>query len=187
MVKDVDKIDAIWYFLSMQTPFRLNDLILVVVVILSMIIAIVFPDFGSQFKVFPIYCLMINFFLSYLSIDLADVWKALKGHYGQISAFTIMKLALLPIIIYFLFRCSGLRLGRPAFDRCFHWCRLSDDFQHGKRQQLSRVRGRGHYFCAGSVYTSITHKGCRGKRGRDLFSAHAQDAGDSYFYSHYYC
>jgi len=102
-VKDVDKIDAIWYLIPMQTPFRLNDLILVVVVILSMITAIVFPDFGSQFKVFPIYCLMINFFLSYLSIDLADVWKALKGHYGQISAFTIMKLVLLPIIIYLIF------------------------------------------------------------------------------------
>jgi BASS family bile acid:Na+ symporter len=68
-----------------------------------MIIAIVFPDFGSRFKVFPIYCLMINFFLSYLSIDLADVWKALKGHYVQITAFTIMKLALLPVIIYFVF------------------------------------------------------------------------------------
>jgi BASS family bile acid:Na+ symporter len=102
-VKDVDKIDAIWYLISMQTPFRLNDLVLVVVVILSMIIAIVFPDFGSRFKVFPIYCLMINFFLSYLSIDLADVWKALKGHYVQITAFTIMKLALLPVIIYFVF------------------------------------------------------------------------------------
>jgi BASS family bile acid:Na+ symporter len=102
-VKDVDKIDAIWYLISMQTPFRLNDLALVFVVILSMIIAIVFPDFGSRFKVFPIYCLMINFFLSYLSIDLADVWKALKGHYVQITAFTIMKLALLPVIIYFVF------------------------------------------------------------------------------------
>ena len=102
-MKDVDKIDAIWYLISMQTPFRLNDLVLVVVVILSMIIAIVFPDFGSRFKVFPIYCLMINFFLSYLSIDLADVWKALKGHYVQITAFTIMKLALLPVIIYFVF------------------------------------------------------------------------------------
>ena len=44
---------------------------------------------------------MINFFLSYLSIDLADVWKALKGHSGQILAFTVMKLAILPVIIYF--------------------------------------------------------------------------------------
>lgn len=87
----------------MQTSFRLNDFILVVVVISSMLVAIFFPDFGSRFQVFPFYCLMINFFLSYLSIDLADVWKALKGHGSQIFAVTVMKLAVLPVIIYFIF------------------------------------------------------------------------------------
>ena len=46
---------------------------------------------------------MINFFLSYLSIDLASVWKALKGHSAQILVFTVMKLAILPVIIYFIF------------------------------------------------------------------------------------
>ena len=46
---------------------------------------------------------MINFFLSYLSIDLASVWKALKGHSAQILVFTVMKLAILPVIIYFVF------------------------------------------------------------------------------------
>jgi len=102
-MKDVDKIGAIWYFTSMQTPFRLNDIVLVIVVISSMVAAIIFPDFGAEFHVFPFYCLMINFFLSYLSIDLADVWKALKGHSGQILAFTVMKLAILPVIIYFIF------------------------------------------------------------------------------------
>lgn len=102
-MKDLDKIGSIWYCESMKTPFRMNDVILVVVVISSMIIAIVFPDFGSRFQALPFYCLMMNFFLSYLSIDLADVWKALKGHSGQILAFTVMKLAILPVIIYFMF------------------------------------------------------------------------------------
>jgi len=87
----------------MQTPFRLNDFLLVVVVIASMITAIVFPDFGSRFQVFPVYCLMINFFLSYLSIDLADVWKALKDHIREITEFTVLKLAILPVIIYYIF------------------------------------------------------------------------------------
>lgn len=87
----------------MQTPFRLHDLLLVIVVISSMIVAIVFPDFGSLFQVLPVYCVMANFFLSYLSIELGDVWQALKGHSGQILAFTVMKLAILPIIIYFVF------------------------------------------------------------------------------------
>jgi len=102
-VKDVDKISALWYFISMQTPFRLNDLLLVIVVISSMTAAIIFPDFGSLFQVLPVYCVMTNFFLSYLSIELDDVWKALKGHSRKILAFTVMKLAVLPIIIYSVF------------------------------------------------------------------------------------
>ncbi|MEE9910836.1 MAG: bile acid:sodium symporter [Deltaproteobacteria bacterium] len=87
----------------MQTPFRLNDFILIVVVLSSMVAAVVFPDFGSRFQAFPFYCLMVNFFLSYLSIDLADVWRALRGHSAQIMAFTVMKLAVLPVILYFVF------------------------------------------------------------------------------------
>jgi bile acid:Na+ symporter, BASS family len=87
----------------MQASIRLNDILLVFVVISSMIAAIIFPDFGSRFKAFPLYSLMINFFLSYLSIDLASVWKALKGHSAQILVVTVMKLAILPIIIYYVF------------------------------------------------------------------------------------
>jgi BASS family bile acid:Na+ symporter len=102
-IKDLDKIDVICYFAAMQASFRMNDFILVIVVVSSMMIAIIFPDFGARFQVFPFYSLMINFFLSYLSIDLANVWKALKGHSGQILAFTVMKLAILPVIMYFIF------------------------------------------------------------------------------------
>lgn len=87
----------------MQTPFRLNDIVLVVVVISSMAVAVIFPDFGAWFQLFPVYCLMINFFLSYLSIDLESIWKALRGHGGHILAFTVMKLAVLPLMIYFVF------------------------------------------------------------------------------------
>jgi len=87
----------------MQLPFRANDFLLVIVVITSMIVAIIFPDFGSLFQALPIYCVMANFFLSYLSIELAAVGKALKGHSGQIMVITIMKLAILPIILFFVF------------------------------------------------------------------------------------
>lgn len=87
----------------MHTPFRANDILLVIVVISSMAAAVIFPDFGAQFQMFPVYCLMINFFLSYLSIDLADVWKALQGHSREIMGFTVLKLAILPVIIYYLF------------------------------------------------------------------------------------
>ena len=87
----------------MQASIRYHDILLVFVVISSMAAAIIFPDFASRFKALPLYCLMINFFLSYLSIDLASIWKMLKGHSSQILAFTVMKLAILPVIIYFVF------------------------------------------------------------------------------------
>jgi bile acid:Na+ symporter, BASS family len=99
----IDKKAALWYFIIMQTPFRLDDILLVVVVITSMAAAIIFPDFGSMFQALPIYCLMINFFLSYLSIDLESVWIALCGHSGRIIGFTVMKLVILPVVIYFIF------------------------------------------------------------------------------------
>lgn len=87
----------------MPASIRLNDIVLVFVVISSMAAAIIFPDFGSRFRAIPFYCLMIIFFLSYLSIDLTSVWKILKGYGGQIVIFTVIKLALLPVIIFFTF------------------------------------------------------------------------------------
>jgi len=87
----------------MQAPIRLNDILLVLVVISSMAAAIIFPDFGSRFKVLPFYCLMANFFLSYLSIDFASVLKAIKGQGVRILLFTVVKLAILPVILYLVF------------------------------------------------------------------------------------
>jgi BASS family bile acid:Na+ symporter len=87
----------------MQQPFRGNDLLLVLVVMSSMTVAIIYPNFGSLFQALPVYCVMANFFLSYLSIEFTAVLKALKGHSRQIMTFTLMKLVLLPIILYLIF------------------------------------------------------------------------------------
>jgi bile acid:Na+ symporter, BASS family len=87
----------------MQMPFRLNDFLLVIVVVTSMTAAIIFPDFGSLFQALPVYCVMANFFLSYLSIDLESVWEALYGNARQIMTFTVMKLIILPVILFYIF------------------------------------------------------------------------------------
>jgi len=87
----------------MRAPIRLNDIMLVLVVISSMAAAIIFPDFGFRFKALPFYCLMVNFFLSYLSIDLASVWNVLKEHSVQLFGLTMIKLAILPVIVYIVF------------------------------------------------------------------------------------
>jgi len=102
-MKGVDSTSVLWYLISMEASIRLKDVLLVLVVISSMAIAILFPDFASRFRVLPFYCLLINFFLSYLSIDLASVWKILKGHSIRILIFAVMKLAVLPAILYFGF------------------------------------------------------------------------------------
>jgi len=86
----------------MQVPFRLNDILLIIVVIASMAAAIIFPDFGSLFQALPVYCVMANFFLSYLSIDFESVWKTLSGHGRQILSFTLLKLIILPIILFYI-------------------------------------------------------------------------------------
>ena len=84
----------------MKASFYTDDIVLIMVVLSSMVIAVIFPDFGSHFQLFPVYCLMINFFLSYLSIDLADVWSAFKDHGRELIGFTFLKLIVLPVAVY---------------------------------------------------------------------------------------
>jgi len=68
-----------------------------------MTLGIIFPDFGLRFSTLPFYSLMINFFLSYLSIDLKSVWRMLKNHAVRILAIALVKLTILPVILYLLF------------------------------------------------------------------------------------
>ena len=87
----------------MQIPFRVNDILLVIVVLSSMTVGILYPDFGFFFEAMPIYCLMALFFLSYLSIELDAVWKTLKDHRGEILAFTVLKSLILPVVLFLVF------------------------------------------------------------------------------------
>lgn len=84
-------------------PVFVNDLLLVIVVISSMTIAILYPDFGSLFRKLPVYCLMANFFLSYLSIEFSSIWNVLKTYSRQILTITTIKLAILPVILFYIF------------------------------------------------------------------------------------
>jgi BASS family bile acid:Na+ symporter len=86
----------------MRSPF-LNDVLLVLVVVASMATAIALPEFGSRFSALPFYCLIINFFLSYLSIDLAAVGRALKDHGPHLVVFAMLKLLALPVVVYLVF------------------------------------------------------------------------------------
>jgi len=85
---------------SMKLPFRVNDLLLLVVVLSSMAAGIIFPHFSSLFQALPIYCLMVLFSLSYLSIELDTVWRTLKGHSRTILTFTVLKSLILPVVVF---------------------------------------------------------------------------------------
>jgi BASS family bile acid:Na+ symporter len=88
----------------MQLPFRVNDLLLLIVVLSSMAVGIIFPGFSSYFQDLPIYCLMALFFLSYLSIELKTVWSTLRGDIGMILCFVIIKILVLPVIVFYIFK-----------------------------------------------------------------------------------
>ncbi len=87
----------------MPVPFRLNDLLLLVVVLASMAVGIVFPGFSSRFQELPVYCLMILFCLSYLSIELKTVRSTLKNDMTRILAFVGLKSLVFPALVYYLF------------------------------------------------------------------------------------
>ena len=82
---------------------RLNDVILLIVVFISMIGGILFPRFGSLFCHYPQYCLMILLFLSFLSIEIRDIWATLKNSTGMIICLTLLKILIIPVAIYYCF------------------------------------------------------------------------------------
>jgi len=81
-----------------------RDLTLLFVVLLSMVGGIFFPRFGLLFREFPFYCLMILLFLSFLSIEMETLWAALKNTLPKIVCLSFLKLVLLPLVVYAVFR-----------------------------------------------------------------------------------
>lgn len=55
--------------------FRLNDLILLLVIFSSMLVGILFPEPASVFQPYPLYLMMFLLFLSFLPIELDDIWR----------------------------------------------------------------------------------------------------------------
>jgi len=86
---------------------RLHDILLLLVVLLSMAGGILFPRFGFYFREFPLYCLMILLFLSFLSIELKTLWSTLKNAFPMIICLTFLKIVLLPLVIYGIFRVAA--------------------------------------------------------------------------------
>ncbi|MBW1779943.1 MAG: bile acid:sodium symporter [Deltaproteobacteria bacterium] len=84
--------------------FRLNDLILLIVIFSSMLAGIGFPGFASLFQPFPIYLMMILLFLSFLSIRLESIWDTVRLHALTVIWLSLSKMIVIPLIVYFIFK-----------------------------------------------------------------------------------
>jgi BASS family bile acid:Na+ symporter len=87
----------------MVFPFRSRDIVLLVVVFSSMAAGICCPDVFAFLQPYPLLCLMVLFFMSFLSIRIEAVWEALRQASLSILSLIVLKMVVLPIALYALF------------------------------------------------------------------------------------
>lgn len=86
----------------MELPFRPRDILLLVVVFSSMAAGICCPAVFAFLQPFPLACLMILFFMSFLSIRLEEVLEALRRASLPLLSLVVLKMFVLPLILYAL-------------------------------------------------------------------------------------
>jgi BASS family bile acid:Na+ symporter len=87
----------------MALPFRSRDIVLLAIVFSSMAAGICCPGVFSFLQPYPLLCLMVLFFMSFLSIRLEAVREALHQAGLSILGIVVLKMFLLPVVLYFLF------------------------------------------------------------------------------------
>jgi BASS family bile acid:Na+ symporter len=83
---------------------RLNDLILLLVLFSSMMTGILAPGLGALFQPFPLYLMMLLLFISLLPIRMEDIWEAVRTGWRGIFLLAAVKIVLLPVAVFLLFR-----------------------------------------------------------------------------------
>jgi len=84
--------------------FRLNDLILLIVIFSSMVGGILLPDWASVFRPYPVYLMMLFLFLSFLSISMGDIRNTLRHHAPTLIWLSFLKLILVPLAVFLVFK-----------------------------------------------------------------------------------
>ncbi|MFH1117352.1 MAG: bile acid:sodium symporter [Pseudomonadota bacterium] len=79
---------------------RLNDLILLGVVFVSMAWAVIFPSTGEVFHPLLLPLMMILLFLSFLGIDFSALADTSRSTLGRLGLLVAVKLIILPICLY---------------------------------------------------------------------------------------
>ncbi|UCH08641.1 MAG: bile acid:sodium symporter [Deltaproteobacteria bacterium] len=84
--------------------FRIQDLILLLVIFVSILTGVLLPRIGSLFQPFVLYLMMLLLFLSFLTIKTDTIYLTLKKAAGTIALLAVVKTIVLPIGVYFLFK-----------------------------------------------------------------------------------
>lgn len=95
--------------------FRLNDLLLLIVVFSSMLVGIFSPRVGQYFQPYPLYCMMFLLFLSFLSLELSAIGKTLREQFSLTIWLTFFKLVAIPVLLFFVFKVTYPRFATAAF------------------------------------------------------------------------
>lgn len=82
---------------------RLNDLVLLLVIYSSLLVGVTMPDLCSIFQPFPMYMLMFLLFLSFLSIEIDNIWRSIRENGTIFLWLGSLKLIFLPLGVFFLF------------------------------------------------------------------------------------
>jgi len=84
--------------------FRKNDFILLLVVFSAMGMGIGLPEFGRIFAPYPLYCLIILLFFSFLKINFLQAFTEARERAAILSVLCLFKLLIIPILFFFLTR-----------------------------------------------------------------------------------
>ena len=82
---------------------RLKDIILLLVLVVSVLVGILLPGTGAMFQPHLKYFVMGLLFLSFLSINISDVWGVIHRAWPRIAGLSVLKIALLPGAVYYAF------------------------------------------------------------------------------------
>lgn len=83
---------------------RLKDIILLLVIYSTMLAGILLPRAFTFLQPYPLYLMMCFFFLSLLPIKTETIWHTVRDSYKTVITLALLKLIILPLAVYVLFR-----------------------------------------------------------------------------------
>ncbi len=81
-----------------------RDGLLLIATLASILTGIIWPEYGKPFQPYPIYCMMLLLFFSFLPIRLGTILSSVRSSLLYLGYCVFIKLILLPLLIFVSFR-----------------------------------------------------------------------------------